>query len=54
MPGQEPANGYFQFHFTAYFKKKRYLKGLAAERRSVEEVYLVENDHVEEEQLVQA
>ncbi|MCC7197213.1 hypothetical protein IT413_03400 [Candidatus Peregrinibacteria bacterium] len=50
--GQEPANGYFQFHFTAEFLKKRYLREIGEEKRFIEEVYLEERDQVEDRRLV--
>ena len=50
--GQEPANGYFQFHFTAEFLKKRYLREIGEEKRFIEEVYLEERDTVKNERLV--
>lgn len=50
--GQEPANGYFQFHFTAELKKKRYVREIGKEKRFIEEVYLEERDTVEDGRLV--
>jgi len=50
--GQEPANSYFQFHFTAELKKKRYIREIGQEKRFIEEVYLEERDQVEDGWLV--
>ncbi len=50
--GREPANGYFQFHFTAELKKKRYIREIGEEKRFIEEVYLEERDQVEDGRLV--
>lgn len=52
LGGQEPANGYFQFHFTAEFLKKRYVREVGEEKRFIEEVYLEERNATEERQLV--